>query len=145
MAISMLKIRRSLGRLIFNMWIAIPGKTVFLIETPPWCGLIDSSLMRKISKTRLMGRWHLQMLVWSADISISDVTKWLGLGTQYTNGLSTYNWNSSETLFVLICSQMRQWNCHNVSQFDLSRRSNTFFHEWFVLWALSVTGVQRNR
>ena len=33
MAISMLKIRRPLGRLIFNMGIAIPGKTVFLIET----------------------------------------------------------------------------------------------------------------
>ena len=32
----MLKIRRSLGRLIFNMGIAIPGKTVFLIETAPW-------------------------------------------------------------------------------------------------------------
>ena len=29
----MLKIRRPLGRLIFNMGIAIPGKTVFLIET----------------------------------------------------------------------------------------------------------------
>ena len=35
MAISMLKIRRPLGRLIFNMGIAIPGKIVFLIETPP--------------------------------------------------------------------------------------------------------------
>ena len=35
MAISMLKIRRPSGRLIFNMGIAIPGKTVFLIETAP--------------------------------------------------------------------------------------------------------------
>ena len=33
----MLKIRRPLGRLIFNMGIAIPGKTVFLIEMAPWC------------------------------------------------------------------------------------------------------------
>ena len=33
--ISMLKIRRPLGRLIFNMGIAIPGETVFLIETAP--------------------------------------------------------------------------------------------------------------
>ena len=32
----MLKIRRPLGRLIFNMGIAIPGKTVFLIEKAPW-------------------------------------------------------------------------------------------------------------
>ena len=36
MVISMLKIRRPLGHLIFNMGIAIPGKTVFLIETAPW-------------------------------------------------------------------------------------------------------------
>ena len=36
MGIPMLKIRRPLGRLIFNMGIAIPGKTVFLIETAPW-------------------------------------------------------------------------------------------------------------
>ena len=35
----MLKIRRPLGRLIFNMGIAIPGKTVFLIETAPWLEL----------------------------------------------------------------------------------------------------------
>ena len=37
MVISMLKIRRPLGRLIFNMGIAIPGKTIFLIETAPRC------------------------------------------------------------------------------------------------------------
>ena len=36
MAIPMLKIRRPNGRLIFNMEIAIPGKTVFLIKTAPW-------------------------------------------------------------------------------------------------------------
>ena len=35
MAIPMLKIRRPKGRLIFNMGITIPGKTVFLIETAP--------------------------------------------------------------------------------------------------------------
>ena len=35
----MLKIRRPLGRLIFNIGIAIPGKTVFLIETGPWLAL----------------------------------------------------------------------------------------------------------
>ena len=36
----MLKIRRSLGRLIFNMGIAIPGKTVLLIETAPCSQLV---------------------------------------------------------------------------------------------------------
>ena len=37
----MLKIRRPLGRLIFNMGIAIPGKTVFLIEMAPWIPLLQ--------------------------------------------------------------------------------------------------------
>ena len=41
----MLKIRRPLGRLIFNMGIAIPGKTVFLIETAPRCFLWVQSLI----------------------------------------------------------------------------------------------------
>ena len=50
MEISMLKIRRPLGRLIFNMGIAIPGKTVFLIETAPsprkydWSSAIEITL-----------------------------------------------------------------------------------------------------
>ena len=35
MVIPMLKIRRPTGRLIFNMGISIPGKTVFYIETGP--------------------------------------------------------------------------------------------------------------
>ena len=45
MAISMLKIRRPLGRLIFNMGIAIPGKTVFLIETAPRCWTISDVII----------------------------------------------------------------------------------------------------
>ena len=43
----MLKIRRPLGRLIFNMGIAIPGKTVFLIETAP-CFLSDQFIMKRL-------------------------------------------------------------------------------------------------
>ena len=46
----MLKIRRPLGRLIFNMGIAIPGKTVFLIETAPWhLGIIRGMLLDRRS------------------------------------------------------------------------------------------------
>ena len=47
MAIPMLKIRRPLGRLIFNMGIAIPGKTVFLIETAP-CYISQEWLVKYI-------------------------------------------------------------------------------------------------
>ena len=49
----MLKIRRPLGRLIFNMGIATPGKTVFLIETAPRT-LSRSSLLLSLSAT---GEW----------------------------------------------------------------------------------------
>ena len=45
----MLKIRRPLGRLIFNMGIAIPGKTVFLIETAPWWLTRDLFHLQSIS------------------------------------------------------------------------------------------------
>ena len=38
MAIPMLKIRRPLERLIFNMGIATPGKTVFHIDGPQGIG-----------------------------------------------------------------------------------------------------------
>ena len=57
MAISMLKIRRPLGRLIFNMGITIPCKTVFFIETAPWT---CSSLSLQMSQ-------HLSVLWTSAD------------------------------------------------------------------------------
>ena len=63
----MLKIRRPLGRLIFNMGIAIPGKTVFLIETAPWwCKWLKSFLMEErntfIQHNQYHGCW------WPGDI-----------------------------------------------------------------------------
>ena len=53
MAISMLKIRRPLGRLIFNMGITIPGKTVFLIETAPRAVKISVSSVKYSFNIRL--------------------------------------------------------------------------------------------
>ena len=54
MAISMLKIRRPLGRLIFNMGIAIPGKTVFLIETAPCERCIPSQTARNAGSVSIL-------------------------------------------------------------------------------------------
>ena len=51
MAIPMLKIRRPLGRLIFNMGIAIPGKTVFLIETAPRKLIATKTIFHRIGIT----------------------------------------------------------------------------------------------
>ena len=58
MAIPMLKIRRPTGRLIFNMGIPIPGKTVFYIETGP-CSLLGcGGLILKIYILSYMCRDH---------------------------------------------------------------------------------------
>ena len=51
----MLKIRRPLGRLIFNMGIAIPGKIVFLIETAPWLFSLDPILVSY--RLHVYGMW----------------------------------------------------------------------------------------
>ena len=60
----MLKIRRPLGRLIFNMGIAIPGKTVFLIETAPWRLTVP---YREISKPRdLLLQWLYRSEIWQS-------------------------------------------------------------------------------
>ena len=52
----MLKIRRPLGRLIFNMGIAIPGKTVFLIETAPsWLSKYKYNYRCNVSRCENLG------------------------------------------------------------------------------------------
>ena len=59
MAIPMLKIRRPTGRLIFNMGIPIPGKTVFLIETGPG----SSCFTRETSNHRGLLYWRGLILI----------------------------------------------------------------------------------
>ena len=86
MAISMLKIRRPLGRLIFNMGIAIPGKTVFLIETAPcvfptqrasnaslsrflWC-TTKHAVKQTVDLTVI---WHAMKLMWCIVCKMVDI------------------------------------------------------------------------
>ena len=57
MAIPMLKIRRPLGRLILNMGIATPGKTVFLIEKAPRCCRKNSSQWQHSFQWKLHSHW----------------------------------------------------------------------------------------
>ena len=64
----MLKIRRPLGRLIFNMGIAIPGKTVFLIETA-------SRLLLIIMDHLLIPVITLHLLIVAKKHSIAKITK----------------------------------------------------------------------
>ena len=52
----MLKIRRPLGRLIFNMGIAIPGKTVFLIETAPCISYVKIYQLKVLRALKRFGK-----------------------------------------------------------------------------------------
>ena len=77
MAISMLKIRRPLGRLIFNMGIAIPDKTVFLIETAPWLFWLNIIVERvanpKGIENNFEGIYQIQGQMSSTDYSYKHV------------------------------------------------------------------------
>ena len=83
MAISMLKIRRPLGRLIFNMGIAIPGKTVFLIETAPWYPIFYTQFsFTRYARNILYGycQHNVDVLVQERGHSIADAME-LGLSS----------------------------------------------------------------
>ena len=75
----MLKIRRPLGRLIFNMGIAIPGKTVFLIETAPslmsqdWC--VITFVCKQPRILRADSRFAPSQ--WETALLCNDVSHWL--------------------------------------------------------------------
>ena len=62
----MLKIRRPLGRLIFNMGIAIPGKTVFLIETAPRYEFLGFLVTMEISECDI----YTYIKTWRSDVEI---------------------------------------------------------------------------
>ena len=64
----MLKIRRPLGRLIFNMGIAIPGKTVFLIETAPRAMILKTMKYSPVFITNYQCKWF---LTWKIAVMVS--------------------------------------------------------------------------
>ena len=57
----MLKIRRPLGRLIFNMGITIPGKTVFLIETAPRLLVVGKLSFRRLSMSKYVCEYDIPL------------------------------------------------------------------------------------
>ena len=80
----MLKIRRPLGRLIFNMGIAIPGKTVFLIETAPRVPSQYKDGLSKYGISIIKMRWSWNCLIFIMGIPI--LIRWY----LYTETTSSY-------------------------------------------------------
>ena len=98
MAISMLKIRRPLGRLIFNMGIAIPGKTVFLIETVPWFNIKMSSYQYR--------KYH------CGDKTIVR-SSYLHNGISYTGKMSSLYWIGAQLSIYPCPPALHHWQWGN--------------------------------
>ena len=106
MAISMLKIRRPLGRLIFNMGIAIPGKTVFLIETAPWRCYEANFVVTCESwwlLSRFSGYWQ-QTLIHFWCLSLHDlIRQYMSSDNVFAYLNSTKLWWSTSRVTVTLC------------------------------------------
>ena len=117
----MLKIRRPLGRLIFNMGIAIPGKTVFLIETAPWWP--DNTKSHGISRHGRADS-RLASSQWEMLLQSNAISHWLGT-----------NLESALCGIYLICAQNIMY-CVNMDNFNLTIH---FMHTASMIpWDLSV-------
>ena len=97
----MLKIRRPLGRLIFNMGIAIPGKTVFLIETAP---CIQPQTKQKKVKGQQHGWSTLHGALTKLLNSAATTQKW-----NMTNSLLRYE--HTGTVMSPLMGEFDSWHC----------------------------------
>ena len=116
MVISMLKIRRPLGRLIFNMGIAIPGKTVFLIETAPWSchnmvNFLQNTLNRHLDGLMLKKHHTLELRLIYIKPSTWLVWSYVSFAwSHHLDRLSSKNLRSIFSIAVL----HRIWLCNRV-------------------------------
>ena len=77
----MLKIRRPLGRLIFNMVIAIVSKTVFLIETASFLASANNDVIRSAYQHQSPMSW--QHYIFTDPTCISTI-KWTSRSTTWS-------------------------------------------------------------
>ena len=111
----MLKIRRPLGRLIFNMGIAIPGKTVFLIETDPW--MCHAALTNEGNRADAKTDQHLPSFFQNTKSSIlPPVSHFLPTPPQVDNYKALIHW--ARVTHICICKP---------------------YHNWFRLWLVAWT------
>ena len=127
----MLKIRRPLGRLIFNMGIAIPGKTVFLIETAPshylkqwWLGLLTDIEMA-VSTRVVFDFTHLRepdlFLIQKCNIS-------------YTKATGKSLMKSKISLYLVVENMALSRDINTDSFFFSKNNSSHGKHKWPSSW-----------
>ena len=122
MAISMLKIRRPLGRLIFNMGIAIPGKTVFLIETAPRALIqYKDAILPQYRKSHCGDKTVVR-------------SSYLHNGISYTGKMRSLYWISPQIEIVSLCILFSALVDNNIC-----RNVMTFRDKWHVDTQISVS------
>ena len=137
----MLKIRRPLGRLIFNMGIAIPGKTVFLIETAPWLfsNVVQCCALRNLHHCPT----HSQYLLVCGSIIYDSVPRKVKILNKIWIPTTWYcHWRRSHLTFYLACCNMVIKNSSKLSICTLARHASPrriprllFFALEHRLWA----------
>ena len=111
----MLKIRRPLGRLIFNMGIAIPGKTVFLIETPPQVRTELTCKQRQNNRSPTRSKDNFSVHFNSSSVSVNkESSSYNGLSPVRCQGIPTLMLNYCSFVYTEEQKSMKFWyhNCH---------------------------------
>ena len=121
---SMLKIRRPLGRLIFNMGIAIPGKTVFLNETAP---LVTSGFPVTVTITAKSATTHQ-----SVSTVYSRGLCWPGWCRQWRK---IWHWYHSWVTVTKMC--VFRWNRKYYGTKYIERDRIWQFHTWQETWLIA--------
>ena len=126
MAISMLEIRRPLGRLIFNMGIAIPGKTVFLIETAPRLCSVTATILGVCFQFSLK-LWQTQLILidWLASMVMSAAT-----ATQHSAGCcshiaQTQLWFFFGRVYLFLARKFHCWTSFEARFFYSSAKTKS--------------------
>ena len=127
----MLKIRRPLGRLIFNMGIAIPGKTVFLIETAPRVSSFTASIVSSVTLyliciDDLMDTGHLR---WWSNTTWWYITKYC----QTSNISHTKSQNLDDSHLIIGTDIERPLFCvfsNHISSFNIDSEPQMKVENW---------------
>ena len=146
MGIPMLKIRRPVGRLIFNMGIAIPSKMVFLIETAPWTQDLNLKVHWGHGKgydeitsciiswiRRVNPDWSLALLSRTCNSSLQDcfIPLWMILGTPPGK--------DSQENCQLILSCCPDWQeTALVHQHWNYFSANLYYHTHMIAWLIHI-------
>ena len=141
MAIPMLKIRRPTGRLIFNMGIPIPGKTVFYIETGPCFFCAHGLWIPTPLNPECCGQ------TWSITraLNTQQLTTWVGLLNQFRPLVVFFRSFITDKIPVTYFRSRSYWTgvtaAEHLSNMKVNQWTSTCFHKKKCLVGKLTNGV----